>query len=470
MGGMDVRRGRRLRAAALVCAVAAIHALFPGLARAERPEDVPNPLAATGKYVGDGAGVLGPAYVGLIDEVCQTLKSATGAELAVVTVGDLGGTTVEDFAERLFKRLGVGEKGKDNGLLLLMSRDDRAVRFEVGYGLEGVLPDARAGRLLDEYAVPFLAKDEFGRGLHAVVKAAAELVAASSGVTLGVSDPPSWPEQPRPVRATGVGKASLTGPSGKTPRRAPPALPIILGALVLGMTGLWGVSTFRRFGRARSMAGRLRAANGGAGYIVLMWTAAIIGWIVLLVGKGSLFSLLGFALTPVASNAAWRAARRTLRNKASAYRLPCVSCGSPMDLVPEEADDALLAVEEAAEERAGGMDYELWMCPQCGAQERFSVQLKKAGPCPQCSRRTLVRTREVLVAATTSHGGRERVTDACKNPKCGYLKTREKDTPRIVPAASSSSGSGSHFSSSSGSRSSSFGGGRSGGGGASRRF
>ena len=445
--------------------------ILPGPAAAERVEDVPNPLAASGRAVGDHAGVLGPAYVALIDGVCERLKNATGAELAVVTVGDLGGTTDADFAERLFKRFGIGEKGKDNGLLLLLSRDDRAVRFEVGYGLEGVIPDARAGQLLDDFAVPFLAKDEYGRGLYAAAKAAAELIAASSGASLGLADPPAWPEQPRPVATGDAGrKAPPAAQVATTRHRASSALPFILGIIVLGMTGLWSATAFRRFGRARSKADRLKAADGGIGYIILMWTSAIAGWIALMAGKGSALSLLGFALTPVASNVAWRAMRRTLKERALAYRLPCGSCGSLMDLVPEDQDDALLSVEEAAEEQAGGMDYELWTCPKCEARERFSVRLGKASACPRCARRTLVRTREVLVAATTAHGGRERVTDTCKNPKCEYLKTWEKNTPRIVPAASASGGSGSHFSGSSGSSRSSFGGGRSGGGGASRRF
>src|SRR5512136_343640 len=109
-----------------------VFAASPVLAQVE---SVPNPLETAGKFVGDGAGVLGPAYTDLIDGVCRRLKDMTGAEFAVITVRDLGGMEPEDFAARLFKRFGVGEKGKDNGLLLLFALDDRAVRFEVGYNL-----------------------------------------------------------------------------------------------------------------------------------------------------------------------------------------------------------------------------------------------------------------------------------------------------------------------------------------------
>ncbi len=440
-------------------------------ASAERVEDVPNPLATTGKAVADHAGVLGPGYVDLIDGVCARLKTATGTELAVVTVRDLGGTTPEDFAERLFKRFGVGEKGKDDGILLLLAVDDRDVRFEVGYGLEAVIPDARAGQLLDEFAIPFLARGEHGRGLYGVSKAVAEAIAASSGVSLGLSEPAAWPEQPLPVQAEDTGrKASLFAEADKPARRALPAFPFILGGALLAVTGLWAFSALRRFGRSRSRADRRKAARAGFGYWFLMWTAAIGAGLAMLKSVGPSLSLLGFALFPFASNILWASTRRSMKKKAAEYKLPCRACGSPMDLVPEDADDAQLSVEEAAEETAGGMDYELWICPRCGAKELFSVKLGKASACPQCARRTLVRAREVLAAATTACGGRERITDACRNPKCGYQKTWERNTARIVPAASGSGGGRSGFSGSSGSSRSSFGGGRSGGGGASRRF
>ncbi|MHB8056005.1 MAG: TPM domain-containing protein, partial [Candidatus Aminicenantales bacterium] len=117
-------------------------------------KDVPNPLAASGSWVGDSGGVLGPEYAALIHAACETLKVKTTAELTVITVDNLGSLPIEDFAARLFKKFGIGEAGKENGLLLLFSRDDRKIRFEVGYGLEGTIPDALAGRILDEQALP----------------------------------------------------------------------------------------------------------------------------------------------------------------------------------------------------------------------------------------------------------------------------------------------------------------------------
>ena len=111
----------------LIALLAARPAVASG---AEKPEDVPNPLSASGRYVGDGAAILGPQYIALIDGVCKALQTATSAELAVITVRDLGGTTIEDFAEKLFKRFGIGKKGRDNGILILCALAERDVRVE----------------------------------------------------------------------------------------------------------------------------------------------------------------------------------------------------------------------------------------------------------------------------------------------------------------------------------------------------
>ena len=139
--------------------------ILSGPLQAEKVEDVANPRRAGGGFVTDGGGVLGPEYIRLIDGICRELQAKTGVELAVVTVGDLDGTVIEEFAERLFRRFAIGAAGRDNGLLLLCSRDDRAVRIETGYGLESAITDARAGSLLDGNGVPHLQQGQFGRGL-----------------------------------------------------------------------------------------------------------------------------------------------------------------------------------------------------------------------------------------------------------------------------------------------------------------
>src|SRR5208283_1327806 len=96
-------------------------------------------------YVTDLAQVIDPATRQKIELLATEVQQKTGAQIAVVTVNSLEGQTKEDYAADLYKHLGIGAKGKDNGALILIAPKDRQYRVEVGYGLEPVINDARAG-------------------------------------------------------------------------------------------------------------------------------------------------------------------------------------------------------------------------------------------------------------------------------------------------------------------------------------
>lgn len=457
-------------AAALLIGLSAAPAAFgestAPWAAAEKPQDVPNPLAVDNLFVGDNAGILGPEYVRLIDEICHKLEDATTAQLAVITVKDLGGLTIEDFAERLFRRFGIGQKGRDNGVLILCALQERDVRIEVGYGLEGVITDSISSRLLDEDAVPFLAKNEFGRGLHALAKGVAGTIAAAQDKSLETADPQVWPAQPMPAASLQTPAAAEESPSkAKSPSQGP--------LILAGLAALWGLLgnglVYRKYSRTRGKAARANAIKKANGVTGLLWTGSGAGAVGLLAGRTGFGAALLSLLSPAAVTLGQGYFRQALRRRLDRYHLDCPQCGKGMQLTPEDQDDEFLTVEEAAEEKAGGMDYEVWTCPSCSRQERLSAKMGKARECPQCKRRTLKESTTTLEAATHSHGGRIRVEKTCLNPKCRFKESHERTTPKLASPSSSSSGSWSSRSSSGGSHSS-FGGGRSGGGGASRHF
>ncbi|PIR20842.1 MAG: hypothetical protein COV45_04605 [Deltaproteobacteria bacterium CG11_big_fil_rev_8_21_14_0_20_47_16] len=167
-----------------------------GIAYAIPMDQVPNPKSSAGLWVQDQAQILGPAYIQLINNVAEQLHDKAGVEMALVTVDNLDGESVENYANTLFNRYGVGEAGKDNGILILIARDDRKTRIEVGYGLEAVINDAKAGRILDQTAIPWFHDNQFGRGLYETSKALAVEISGAIGSTLSVTDPATWPEQP----------------------------------------------------------------------------------------------------------------------------------------------------------------------------------------------------------------------------------------------------------------------------------
>ena len=118
-------------------------------------------------HVNDWAGVFTPQQKSDLESRIAAVRQATGAQLAVVVVKSLQGGEVNDFAVKLFEQWGIGEKGKDNGILLLAAIEDREVRIEPGYGFEGELPDAKCGRILDEYVLPRFREGDVAQGLIA---------------------------------------------------------------------------------------------------------------------------------------------------------------------------------------------------------------------------------------------------------------------------------------------------------------
>jgi len=126
--------------------------------------------------VNDYADILTGEQKKLLEARCKELRAKSGAQLAVVTVKSLDGGQIDDFANKLFSHWGIGEKGKNNGLLLIVAMEDRKARVEVGYGLEPVLPDALAGRVLNQNLFPAFKQKQYFEGLQASVNRLCEIV------------------------------------------------------------------------------------------------------------------------------------------------------------------------------------------------------------------------------------------------------------------------------------------------------
>jgi uncharacterized protein len=139
--------------------------LLLALPNSALPLDVP-PLHGR---VNDNAGLL--AYVGILEERLSNFERETGHEIAVLTVPSLEGEGIESFGIRVAEKWKIGKKGIDNGVILIVALRDRRLRIEVGYGLEGVLPDAIANRIIQEVIVPHFKANDFPGGIEAGVDA-----------------------------------------------------------------------------------------------------------------------------------------------------------------------------------------------------------------------------------------------------------------------------------------------------------
>lgn len=127
-------------------------------------------------YCNDFADVISPATEKDIIQRAEQLEKQNGVQLVVSTVNHMDGEDIESYALEMARAYGIGQKEEDNGVLILLAKEERKIRIEVGYGLEGLLPDSKAGRLIDQYALSELRENNFDAGLHALFLAVADVV------------------------------------------------------------------------------------------------------------------------------------------------------------------------------------------------------------------------------------------------------------------------------------------------------
>jgi uncharacterized protein len=126
--------------------------------------------------VTDLAELIDPSTEALIDQQLADLERRTSSEVAVATVRSLDGIPIEEYANRLFKEWGIGQAKQDNGVLVLVAPTEREMRIEVGYGLEGVLPDGLAGQIIRDEFTPRFRNDDYSGGIRAGVARVVDVV------------------------------------------------------------------------------------------------------------------------------------------------------------------------------------------------------------------------------------------------------------------------------------------------------
>jgi uncharacterized protein len=233
LGRFAPRAGRR-RCSPIVVALLALLILLAPSARSEAADP---PLPELTQPVNDFAHVIDAASAAAIDRDIRALKAATGDVVVVATIdtfapyGDL-----REYAVKMFENQGrgIGDKGKDNGLLVLLAVKDRKVWAEVGYDLEQFVTDGYAGEVSRTYMAPAFARGEYGAGLLAGMRQLIGRIAQGRGVTISGVPPP----------------AASDGGSGL------PISPRLLIMLIMAMI------VFSRLARSRMMGSRGRWGTG----------------------------------------------------------------------------------------------------------------------------------------------------------------------------------------------------------------
>lgn len=153
------------------------------------PEEVPMVhLQNKTRYVSNPDHILSDRAVAVMDTTLYALEQQTGIQVLAVVVERIAGGDCFEFAYQLGRSNGVGQKGKDNGLVILLVTGERCIQFATGYGLEGVLPDALCKRIQERHMNPFFAKDNWDEGMVAGIRAVRQVLANEEGTPTPIEE------------------------------------------------------------------------------------------------------------------------------------------------------------------------------------------------------------------------------------------------------------------------------------------
>ncbi|MGJ7032019.1 TPM domain-containing protein [Niabella hirudinis] len=482
---------------------------------------VPDPRAQPGfNYVSNPDGVLSGGTVAEINADLKQLEEATTDQVAVVVLNSIGKKVPRDFAMELLRHWGVGQKEKNNGVLVLLVMDQRRMEFEVGYGLEGTLTDLVSKQIQEDYMVPYAKQGNYDAAVLKGVKQVAQLLSGNTGTGGGggnTSGALSFPPD-APASEPSYGN-TITSPVS----RSFPENIFALYKQHVGWGGFWVLLFYviylivwftRRF-KAKDQQNFFYSARPGwlsaiqflCCYAGLPFLLFFIFTIPINIFTGLVFfylfgiSYLGLTVLGLLRCLRAEEEKRTeddllylyvrqldqhwkgtaadklfpfpllyFRARIGQYLarlrngMLISNAGNEMRLLDEKQDNTYLTKAQKMEERLQSVDYDVWAEQGGKAFKLHGVLLSsKYSHCPKCNTMAYyLESDRTIEPATYSSSGVGLKVYTCKF--CHHREQKEYRIPqKSRPSDSSSSGSGS--SSSSGS-SGSWGGGSSGGGGA----
>ncbi|MCM1517595.1 MAG: TPM domain-containing protein [Pseudoflavonifractor sp.] len=366
-----------------------IAALTAPAAMAYTIDEIPNVhVADRTRYVSNPDGILSPEAQTRTDSIIADIWRTTSAEVVAVIVNSIGDEDPTDFATRLYSKWGIGKADNDNGLLVLVVKDQHKVTLRTGYGMEGVMPDALTAHVWRDYMIPSFKTDDYDGGMlsglgeiHRILTvpgAAAELRSKYAN-----------------DRNAGNGESDLWSMYVR--------LAVIMTAIALVML-LWTLLS----SRGRSTYDRYQALSRlKVPLLVLSFLA------------------LGMPL-PLFLFTAWQMKR--LRNKPH----KCQNCGHVMKKLDENTDNMYLTPAQDFEERINSVDYDVWLCPQCNATDILPFVNKQSGytVCNRCGARACTMSGDhILRHATATREGQGVKDYTCRH--CHAVTS----IPYVIPVA-----------------------------------
>lgn len=344
-------------------------------------------------FVTDQAGLFTPEQTAALNQAAREIMDQTSTEVAIVTVDQVPeGSNVDDFATQLFEKWGLGKSDKDNGLLLLISPGDRRAVIRTGYGVEGIIPDIVAGRIIRNDMIPHFKNGDYGtgtlQGFNLIKSALLDPNVAQELKSKYGNDLPQ-----------ANGEIDFL------------TLYLWFCVIAAGLMLLFVIFETRA-SRSAEQVLRYRRLKS------LKSTALFVSFITLGLGLIPYFLL---------SN--------TLHKVRRGKRL-CPHCQTKMELIDEETDNDYLTPAQDTEEKLGSVDYDVWKCPTCETLEIFPYENTESEykVCPKCGSKALTRAKSIVVVPpTTTSPGVVRDIYECRN--CHNHINHDRKTPPKTNAA-----------------------------------
>jgi uncharacterized protein len=417
---------------------------------------IPNPKVTDSRtHVSNPDAILQPATVNELNNLLNDFATSHQTEISVVAVESIGDVVIENFAYELASLWGIGKAEHNNGLLILFVNDQRAIRFEVGYGLEGALPDALAFRIQEQSMIPHFKDGDIDLGFINGLKHTVSLLKNEQF------------EVPKKEIAWSV------------------ILPFIIAAYLLIAIGaiFWinvPVKKYKSYNPSTTNIARYKALKNEKSGILLilniLMPAIGVFLVFLFTEPLILVFLLGIPIATLPANLYGK----TMMWKIRRQPIPCSECDGTMHMLSEKKEDEYLKLSQQFEEQLSAVDYDVFLCKDCGNEAIFTLDKpSQYSECPKCKTKAFIlHDRRVIVSPSYVNQGTERLTYKCKF--CGYEEHNNNQLPRLrrtsgslaagAAAGTLLSGRGGFGGGGGGFGGGSFGGGRFGGGGATGRW
>ncbi len=391
-------------------------------------DDVPNVhVADRTRFLTNPDGIISATVQTQIDSMLSQVRQTTSAEVVAVVIDDIDSDTdIDTFATELFEKWGLGKSDVDNGVLIVVAKEARKAVIRPGYGVEGVLPDITCGHILRDIMFPHFKEGDFDGGVALAVSQICQLL----------SDPEAAAEL----------KSKLED-ADKQSSGDDDFFNVYLAISVIVAVAMLAALLVMCFNlRGKDNYDKYNALNK---YKVSSIVATGLFMLIPIVASLPLFLLLRH----------WRNTRRVCRN-----------CGAKMNKLDEQHDNDYLTPSQDLEERIGSVDYDVWLCPDCGETDIYPFINKNSNmiQCPYCSAYTCrLHVDRILLKPTPYREGKGMKEYVCvnchKTSNIGYTIAKSENVV-ILPIGGGGRGG---FGGGGGSFGGGFGGGSTGGGGAS---